>query len=56
MEFESIQNIGVPMLLVVGLIGESAYLIISIVQYVHGKHHNKIDGQSSGSAGVYIRR
>jgi RsiW-degrading membrane proteinase PrsW (M82 family) len=50
LEFESIQNMGIPMLLVVGLIEESAKLIFPMVQYVRGKYRSEADGLLFGVA------
>jgi len=50
LEFESIQQMGIPTLLVVGLIEEGAKLIFPIVQYVRGKYRSEADGLLFGVA------
>jgi RsiW-degrading membrane proteinase PrsW (M82 family) len=50
LEFESIQNMGIPALLVVGLVEESAKLVFPMVQYVRGKYRSEADGVLFGVA------
>jgi RsiW-degrading membrane proteinase PrsW (M82 family) len=50
LEFETIQKMGIPMLLVVGLVEESAKLIFPMVQYVRWKYRSEADGLLFGVA------
>ncbi len=50
LEFESIQKMGIPMLLVVGLVEEGAKLIFPMVQYIRGKYRSEADGLLFGVA------
>jgi len=50
LEFQTIQKMGVPMLLMVGLVEEGAKLIFPMVQYVRGKYRTEADGLLFGVA------
>jgi RsiW-degrading membrane proteinase PrsW (M82 family) len=50
LEFETIQKMGIPMLLVVGLVEEGAKLIFPMVQYIRGKYRSEADGLIFGVA------
>jgi RsiW-degrading membrane proteinase PrsW (M82 family) len=50
LEFQTIQTMGIPALLVVGLIEESAKLIFPMVQYIRGKYRSEADGLLFGVA------
>jgi RsiW-degrading membrane proteinase PrsW (M82 family) len=49
-EYQTIQKMGIPMLLMVGLVEEGAKLIFPMVQYVRGKYHTEADGLLFGVA------
>lgn len=49
-EYQTIQKMGVPMLLVVGLVEEGAKLIFPMVQYIRGKYRSEADGLLFGVA------
>ncbi len=50
LEFQTIQKMGIPMLLVVGLVEEGAKLIFPMAQYVRGKYRSEADGLLFGVA------
>jgi RsiW-degrading membrane proteinase PrsW (M82 family) len=50
LEFQVIQQMGIPMLLVVGLVEESAKLIFPMVQYARWKYRSEADGLLFGVA------
>jgi len=50
LEFTTIQKMGIPLLLVVGLVEEGAKLIFPMVQYVRGKYRSEADGLLFGVA------
>ena len=49
-EFQTIQKMGIPMLLIVGLVEEGAKLIFPLVQYLRGKYRSEADGLLFGVA------
>jgi RsiW-degrading membrane proteinase PrsW (M82 family) len=50
LEFQTIQKMGIPMLLMVGLVEETAKLIFPTVQYVRWKYRSEADGLLFGVA------
>ena len=50
LEFQTIQKMGVPMLLMVGLVEEGAKLIFPMVQYARWKYRSEADGLLFGVA------
>ncbi len=50
LEFQTIQNMGIPMLLVVGLVEEGAKLIFPLIQYARWKYRSEADGLLFGVA------
>lgn len=50
LEFQTIQKMGIPMLLMVGLVEESAKLIFPMVQYTRWKYRSEADGLLFGVA------
>jgi len=50
LEFQTIQKLGIPMLLVVGLVEEGAKLIFPMIQYSRWKYRSEADGLLFGVA------
>lgn len=50
LEYETIQKMGIPGLLVVGVVEESAKLIFPMVQYIRGQYRSEADGVLFGVA------